>query len=63
MKLIVAVFIYLGISTSSPTTVTSQEIETHRIEIEAALVDPDFHEFAEELIEPGITQIDLDDLQ
>lgn len=63
MKLIVAVFIYLGISTTSSSTITSQEIETHRTEIEATLDDPDFYEFAEELIEPGITQIDLDDLQ
>ena len=62
MKLIVAVFIYLGINSTS-STITSQDIQDHRTEIEATLIDPDFHEFAEEVMEiPGITQIDLDEL-
>lgn len=62
MKVIIAVFIYLGLASHAETTISAQDIQDHRIEIERTLSDPDFYEFATEVLElDGITQIDIEE--
>jgi hypothetical protein len=59
MNLILAIFLYLGIATSSETVITDQDIANHQIEIEAAKSDPEFYEFLEDnFITPGILVVD-----
>jgi hypothetical protein len=48
MNLIVAIFVYLGLSSSPESVITQNQIELHRQEIEETQRDPLFHQFWEE---------------
>lgn len=61
MSLIVAIFLYLGLSSSSETVITNQDIDNHQTEIEAAKNDPGFYEFLNEIYTaPGVVIMDTD---
>lgn len=57
-NLIIAIFLYHGL-TYPGDTITRSEINEHSIEIEETPSNPDFIEFYEQLLDDGITTIDV----
>jgi hypothetical protein len=48
MNLIVAAFVYLGLTSTPESAISQTQIDAHRLEIEEVQTDPLFHEFLEE---------------
>jgi hypothetical protein len=47
MNLIVAIFCYLGLASSTEVQISDSDIQAHRIEIEQTQNDPGFYEYLE----------------
>jgi hypothetical protein len=60
MNLIVAIFLYLGLATSTDTVITTQDIQAHQEEINRVQSDPNFYEFLNDLGVDGVGQIDVE---
>ncbi len=58
MNLIIAIFLYHGL-TYPGDTITRAEITDHTLEIQTTPSDPDFVDFYDQLMTDGITTLDI----